>query len=116
MRNVEVYNRYYEAPTCIKILPEFDPRPKHKDEWAPYHIELLHKYVNWPLIPPEHLHFKNHSTTRIVINCFISKFTTSPDPSICQTVNNLRLLDILLVDSLITLDSHMEPLNLNPNA
>ena len=53
---------------------------------------------------------------RIVINNFISKYATSPDPSIRKTVLNLRLLDILLVDNLIMVDAHMEPLNVNPNA
>ena len=116
LRNVETFNRYYDAPTHIRILPEFDPRPTRRDEWAQYHTDLLHKYVNWPIISPEHLHFKNTSTTRIVINNFISKYATSPDPSIRKTVLNLRLLDILLVDNLITVDAHMEPLNVNPNA
>ena len=116
LRNVATFNRYYDAPTCIRILPEFDPRPERRDEWAPYHTDLLQKYINWPIISPEHLHFKNTSTTRIVINNFINKYATSPDPSIRKTVLNLWLLDILLVDNLITVDAHMEPLNVNPNA
>ena len=116
MRDIVVFNRYYNTPTCIRILPEYDPRPERRDDWAAYHTNLLHKYVNWPIISPEHLHFKNQSTTRIVINNFISKFATSPDPSIWKTMLNLRLLDILLVDSLITVDAHMDALNLNPNA
>ena len=115
MRDIIVFNRYYDTPTCIRILPEYDPRPERRDEWAPYHTNLLQKYVNWPIISPEHLNFKNQSTTRIVINNFISKFATSPDPSIRKTVQNLRLLDILLVDSLISIDAQMDELNLNPN-
>ena len=51
-----------------------------------------------------------------MLNNFINKYATSPDPSIRKTVLNLRLLDILLVDNLITVDAHMEPLNVNPNA
>ena len=51
-----------------------------------------------------------------MISNFISKFATSPDPSIRKTVLNLRLLNILLVDNLIMIDAHMEPLNVNPNA
>jgi hypothetical protein len=116
MKNVAVFNRYYEAPRNIRILPEFDPRPERRDPWAPYHEDMIRRRINWPIIAPEHLHFKNQSTTRIVINNFISHYATSPDPSLRKMVNNLRLLDILLVDSLVTLDSHMEPLNFNPNA
>lgn len=46
---------------------------------------------------------------------FIAKYVTFPYPSIQKAMNNLHLLDILLVDSHINLDSHLEPLNFNPN-
>lgn len=59
MRNIAIFNRYYNALTCIRILPKFNPRPKQRDEWAPYNTDFLHKYVNWPVIPPEYMHFKN---------------------------------------------------------
>ena len=52
MRDIVVFNRYYDTPTCIRILPEYDPRPERRDEWATYNTNLLKKYVNWPIIPP----------------------------------------------------------------
>ena len=61
------------------------------------------------------MNFKTNQNTRIVIANFISKYATSPDPSIRKTVHNLRVLNMLLADNYVTLDSHMEQLNLDIN-
>jgi hypothetical protein len=46
---------------------------------------------------------------------FISKFATSPDPILRKTVQNLRLLEVLLNDKFVDIDSHLGELNLDPN-
>ena len=61
------------------------------------------------------MNFKTNQNTRIVISNFIAKYATSPDPSIRKTVHNLRVLNMLLADNYVTLDSHMEQLNLDIN-
>jgi len=76
---------------------------------------MLEDKINWPIISPQHMNFKTNQNTRIVIANFISKYATSPDPSIRKTVHNLRVLNMLLADNYVTLDSHMEQLNLDIN-
>jgi hypothetical protein len=115
MRDPRVYNRYYEAPRNIRILPHFDPRPVRRGEWRPYHEDMLQRYVNWPIIDPEHLSFASQTSTRVVLANFIAKYASSPDPSLKKTVHSLRILSTLLTDNTITIDSHMDELNFDPN-
>jgi len=52
---------------------------------------------------------------RIVIANFIAKYATSLDPSNQKMVHNLRIVNLLLANNYITLDSQMEQLNLDFN-
>jgi len=51
---------------------------------------------------------------RIIVAQFISKYVTSPNPSI-HKMNNLQSLDLLLMDPYEDIDSHMDEINFNHN-
>ena len=114
MKEVRTFNNYYYVPHNIRTIPEFDPRPLRRQEWTRTG-DLTSLPLNWPIIHLFHLNFSHKKNTLIVFSQFISKYVTSPDPILRKTMNNLRLLEILLMDKYIEIDSHLGEINFDPN-
>lgn len=46
---------------------------------------------------------------------FITKYTSSPDPSLKKIVHILRILNVFLLNNTITLENHLDELKFDPN-
>lgn len=114
MKNVQVYNNYYSAPYNIYTIAHFDPRPTRRACWS-HRDDLTSHPINQPNIHSEYLNFNCKKNTQIVVAQFISKYATSADSSICNIINNLRLLDLMFMDMYTDIDNHMDEINFDPN-
>jgi len=114
LKEVKVVNIYSSVLHNIRIIPKFDHRPLRCRECIRTN-NLTTRPIYWPIIHPFHLTFSHRKNTLIVIFQFITKYATSPDPILRKIVNNLGLLEILLMDKYVEIDSDLGDINFDPN-